>query len=137
VPLLLELVVEMRQFWLTHKNPKLLFPARPRGSERDPQVQATLKETLRPMEASAVQEAFRQARLDAGVRTPATPHTLRHSYATHLLEDGVSLRQISAYLGHESLDTTAIYCHLTVVSEARTQAVLAGLYQPPKTPPTA
>jgi site-specific recombinase XerD len=46
-----------------------------------------------------------------------------------LLEEGVSLRQISTYLGHESLDTTAIYTHLTAVSEARTQAALVTLYK--------
>lgn len=54
---------------------------------------------------------------------------MRHSYATHLLEEGVSLRQISQYLGHETLDTTVLYTHLTNVSEARTQAVLNKLYQ--------
>ena len=56
----------------------------------------------------------------------------RHSYATHLLEEGVSLRQISQYLGHESLETTVIYTHLTAISEAKTQAALQALYQPLK-----
>jgi site-specific recombinase XerD len=47
-----------------------------------------------------------------------------------LLEEGVSLRQISQYLGHESLDTTVVYTHLTALSEAKTQAALAALYPP-------
>jgi len=74
--------------------------------------------------------AGRLARLASGIHPDATTHTLRHSYATHLLEEGISLRQISSYLGHESLDTTAIYVHLTAISEARTQVALAALYQP-------
>src|SRR5262249_3244573 len=90
----------------------------------------SLSQTHEPMSVASVQEVFRLARLASGIHPDATTHTLRHSYATHLLEEGVSLRQISSYLGHESLDTTAIYVHLTVVSEARTQAALAALYQP-------
>ena len=84
------------------------------------------------MPVAAVQEVFRLARQASGIDPEATTHTLRHSYATHLLEEGVSLRQISAYLGHESLDTTAIYTHLTAISEARTQKALQNLYQPPR-----
>ena len=89
-----------------------------------------MSQTTEPMSVASVQEVFRLARLASGIHPDATTHTLRHSYATHLLEQGVSLRQISSYLGHESLDTTAIYTHLTAISEVRTQAALAALYQP-------
>jgi site-specific recombinase XerD len=71
----------------------------------------------------------KRTRAASGVNAGSTTHTLRHSYATHLLEEGVSLRQISAYLGHNTLDTTVLYTHLTAISEARTQAALSKLYQ--------
>lgn len=54
-------------------------------------------------------------------------HTLRHSYATHLLEQGVSIRLISQFLGHASLDTTVIYTHLTSINEAAARAAVAKL----------
>jgi integrase/recombinase XerD len=122
VPIPAALVEELRQWWRTHQHPKWVFP-----SGTGP---AAAAESSSPMSAAAVQEAFRLARLSSGVQSEATPHTLRHSYATHLLEEGVSLRQISSYLGHASLDTTAIYTHLTAVSEARTQVALQNLYRP-------
>jgi site-specific recombinase XerD len=82
-----------------------------------------------PMSESCVQAAYRMARAASGINPASTTHTLRHSYATHLLEEGVSLRQISAYLGHNTLDTTVIYTHLTAISEARTVAALSKLHQ--------
>ena len=72
--------------------------------------------------------AFRLALAQSGITKPATPHTLRHSYATHLLEEGVSIRFISQYLGHSSLDITVIYTHLTACTEERTREALAKLH---------
>jgi site-specific recombinase XerD len=76
-----------------------------------------------------VQNTFRLARAQSGLNSAATPHTLRHSYGTHLLEEGVSLRQISQYLGHASLEITVMYTHLTSISEARTRAALETLHR--------
>lgn len=69
------------------------------------------------MSVSGVQRAFRGALQESGVQKWATVHTLRHSWATHLLEAGVNLRIIQAYLGHSSPQTTAIYTHLTRKAE--------------------
>jgi site-specific recombinase XerD len=73
----------------------------------------------------------------AGAQLPkgTCVHTLRHSYATHLLDAGVSIRLISAYLGHASLETTLIYAHLTAANEAGARAALEQLRPP--TNPTA
>jgi site-specific recombinase XerD len=73
------------------------------------------------MNESGLQRAFRAAVRESGVQKRATVHTLRHSYATHLLEAGVNLRIIQGYLGHASPATTAIYTHLTSITEAQTR----------------
>jgi site-specific recombinase XerD len=66
------------------------------------------------MAKSSVQGAFRRAKWDAGVRKKGVSiHTLRHCYATHLLEAGVNLRTLQRYMGHAQLETTMLYLHLT------------------------
>ena len=133
VPAAPAMIQELRDWWIVHRNPKFLFPSPGRGwADRTFSLSQSMHQSTVPMSVSSVQMAYRLARAASGVNSASTTHSLRHSYATHLLEEGVSLRQISQYLGHESLDTTVIYTHLTALSEARTQAALAALYQPLK-----
>lgn len=130
VPLAPAMVAQLRQWWSTHRNRTFLFPSPGRGwADRTESLSQSMSRSTAPLSVSAVQLAYRLARAASGVNSASTTHSLRHSYATHLLEEGVSLLQISKYLGHESIETTVIYTHLTAISEARTQAALALLHQ--------
>jgi integrase/recombinase XerD len=100
----------LRQYWATHHNPVLLFPA----AGRD---QINLARSTEPLSRCSVQHAFRAALKESGNHKRASVHTLRHSWATHLLEAGVNLRLIQEWLGHRSPATTSIYTHLTVKAE--------------------
>jgi site-specific recombinase XerD len=76
-----------------------------------------LGSATQPMHKSSVQDAFRAALKQSGIYKRASVHTLRHSWATHLLEAGVNLRLIQEYLGHSSPSTTSVYTHLTARAE--------------------
>ena len=121
---------ELRAFWKTHRHPRWLFPGVGRGWREQPERVAHLTAATEPMGVGSVQHCLRLARAAAGLPEDTVVHTLRHSYATHLLEEGVSIRLISAYLGHASLETTLIYTHLTVVNEASAREAVARLLQP-------
>jgi site-specific recombinase XerD len=130
VPMSPGMVERLRQWWRQHQHPLWLFPGPGTGwRERGLTATAAAARATTHLSVSAGQHTFRLARAQSGVNAAATPHTLRHSYATHLLEEGVSLLQIARYLGHASLDTTVIYTHLTSVSEARTRAALETLHR--------
>ena len=106
VPLPVPTLEMLRRYWCTHRHPEWLFPAPTRSG-------VPLSTATKPMSVSGVQRAFKAALHESGIQKDASVHTLRHSYATHLLEAGVNLRVIQAYLGHSSPKTTAIYTHLT------------------------
>jgi integrase/recombinase XerD len=138
VPATDEIFALLRQWWRRHRHPRLLFPGVGRGW-REHRVRPSGPENAgqaeQPMSIGSIQQCVRIARAAAGLKPEVHVHTLRHSYATHLLEAGVNLRQLADYLGHESLDTTVIYAHLTTISEEKTLAAVAGLIKPITTTP--
>ena len=139
VPLPQAMLRELRAWWATHRHPRFIFPAAGRAwrvnrrateAEQAAALAAHQAQATRPMSESSVQNAFRLALAASGVSKPASVHTLRHSYATHLLEEGVTLRAVSAYLGHANLEHTTVYLHLTEASEARTHEALGRMLAP-------
>jgi integrase/recombinase XerD len=80
-----------------------------------------------PIDATSVQRAFRLARERAGVSKRVTPRSLRHAFATHLVERGTNLRVVQSLLGHQSLNTTAVYTHLAKGWLAEVQSPLDRL----------
>ena len=93
-PRLLEM---LREWWLIGQPTTWLFPG------RDP---------LNPITTKQIYRAVRNTAEDVGIKKRVSPHTLRHSFATHLLEQGVDIRIIQVALGHSKLDTTARYAHV-------------------------
>jgi integrase/recombinase XerD len=108
IPLPPRTLTLLRAHWRLHRNPTWLFPGSVPTGEQHASV---------PMEESGRKFAFRHAVQAAGVNKPATIHSLRHSWATHLLESGVSVRVLQLWMGHTSPTTTAIYTHLTQHAE--------------------
>ena len=109
VPLPDATLLVLRRFWSTHRNPRLLFP---NGSGNE----ASARTALTPMDRGGVQAAMNAARNSGRLHKHLTILSLRHAYATHLLELGVDLRSIQVVMGHESPETTARYAHLTDVN---------------------
>lgn len=130
VPLPPTMLAELRAFWKTHRHPRWLFPGVGRGWREKPEQVERWGDAVEPMGVGSVQHCLRLTRAQAQLPKETVVHTLRHSYATHLLEEGVSIRLISAYLGHSSLETTLIYTHLTAVNEASARAAVARLLDP-------
>jgi integrase/recombinase XerD len=112
VPLAPRVLALLRAYWQRQRPRPWLFPAR---AQRTP----------RP--ATTPQKAFTRAGRQRGIGKEASSHTLRHSYATHVLERGVPLRGIQEPLGHNSPRTTARYAHLTPPTPGAGRATTAAL----------
>mgnify|MGYP001825938414 CR=1 FL=1 len=97
VPLSPRLLEALRQYWAEYRPSDYLFP----GKLPD-----------RPYAATSIQKTIKVSARKAGIRKQVTPHVLRHSYATGLLEAGVDLLTISRLLGHASFSTTMVYLHV-------------------------
>jgi site-specific recombinase XerD len=113
------------EYWKTHRNKVLVFPALGRDGKKGGTA-------TKPMARSSVQQIMRRIVKDLPrIKKQATLHTLRHSYATHLIEAGVNLRIVQQYLGHASLETTMIYLHVTDMGNsdaaARINRLMGGL----------
>ena len=131
VPISDALLDRLRTFWKQHRNPEWMFPAPGRGwMTKGHSLASALHQSRKHLSDSAVQAAMRATVLSLGWdkrsgKRPVTCHTLRHCYATHLLDAGVSVRLVSQYLGHRSLKPTLVYLHLTEVSESAAREVIA------------
>ena len=97
VPMSSLLLEELRSWWKTHRDPQWMFPG---------------ARSQRPITPSAVQRACQAAVARAGLSKPATPHSLRHTFATELLEAGIDLLTIQKILGHSHISTTLRYTHV-------------------------
>ena len=120
VPLPDVTLAALRNYWKTHKNRQLLFPRLFDDPEKT-------KYTDIVMDRGGPQSAIRATVLSCGFHRHITLHCLRHSFATHLLEKGVDLREIQRILGHANMKTTARYTHLTQTTHFNAHQQIASL----------
>jgi integrase/recombinase XerD len=112
----------LRSYWKYHHNPVWIFPRLGRSGKEGPTAKT-------PMAKGSVQGALRRVLAQLKIRKRISIHTLRHSYATHLLEAGVNIRRIQQYLGHSSLSSTMVYLHLTTQGHERSYAIINKLME--------
>ena len=120
VPLPEKTLQVLRKFWKVHQHPHFLFPNRKRGLKQ-------CHKAVSAIDKGGIQKAMRIVVKDIGLKKNITPHSLRHSYATHLVEAGVDLLKIQSILGHASLLTTVKYTHSTMANNQYSQQKIEQL----------
>lgn len=104
LPLPKRTLIALRHYWKSHHHPILLFPSIGKNSQV-------------PMDKGSVQKALKKVTKELRINKNISPHSLRHCFATHLLEQGLDLRSLQILLGHNSLNTTARYTQLTTLKQ--------------------
>jgi len=122
LPLPSSTLQQLRTHWKTHRHERFLFPA----DSRKHRGMSTAKTAMAP---TTPQDAIKLITTQLNFGKKVSTHTLRHSYATHLFEAGVSLKNIQKYLGHSSLQTTLVYIHITETAEADARATVEKLFR--------
>jgi site-specific recombinase XerD len=128
VPLCPVMVEDLRRYWRFHRHPLLLFPNVGRGSTDLAAVAARMRAARSPMPVSSLQRLILVARQELGL-PEATVHTLRHSFATHLIEAGAPIHAVKELLGHQQIDTTMVYLHLTHRTQQDCRNLIQALCQ--------
>ena len=112
VPIATPMVEDLRAYYRFHRHPLLLFPKIGHRSHRPDEMRRRMRLAQEPIPMSCLQGLMVAVREELNM-PGVTPHTLRHSYATHLLEMGASLHNIQHLLGHKQITSTMVYLHLT------------------------
>lgn len=126
VPIPPVMIEDLRRYWAFHRNPRLLFPNVGRGHCDQESLAARMHVATDPMPLSSLQRLINVARKELHF-THASPHTLRHSFATHLVEAGASLHLVKDLLGHNQINTTMVYLHLTHRSDQDSRRLIEKL----------
>jgi len=120
VPLPDATLYALRLFWSIHRHELFIFPNRKHGGKRAYRAQS-------PIERGGIQSAMTKVVKELGIKKKISCHSLRHSFATHMLEAGVDLQEVQKALGHVSILTTSRYTHMTTVRSNKSRQAMNDL----------